>query len=281
MQNTINLPRNVNINAISFGAVKALENGGKSVFIGYDNKPLIIQTPEMLALFGSSCWSPDGQKDRDSKHTVELSFKGMENNKSLQHFANFLDALDKSIVEAGLDQSSAWFKKKYTNADVVAALYTPLLKRSKNKETGEIDDKYPPTFRISLPLKDGKYMCQIYDKARNPISLDNIDKGSKVTGILQCSGIWLAGGKFGCSWRVIQLRVESPEAIRGYAFNDDNQEEEDDCQTGGVRGLPLIPEDDLDDDILLMSADDDVCLTLPVQEQDAVKPPVKKTSKTK
>lgn len=215
------LPRNFNIDNITFGNIKALDNGGKTIYIGYNGKPLIIQTPEMSAPFGSSKWSPNPGSDiGKDKYTLEMSFKGMETNLNLQNFHRLVDTLDEKIVEAGLESSANWFKKKYNSKDVVAALYTPMLKRSKNKETGEPDDKYPPTFRINLPYKNDRIDCEIYNKEREIVTMAQVDKGSKVTAILQCLGLWVAGGKFGCSWKVIQLKVTNPEAIRGFAFQE-------------------------------------------------------------
>lgn len=220
--NSILLPKNFHIQNVTFGNIKSLDNGGKTIYIGYNGKPLILQTPEMTAPFGSTKWSPTGSDVGKDKYSLEMSFKGLETSTNLQNFHNLIEQLDEKFVETALDNSTNWFKKKYNSKDVLAALYTPLLKRSKNKETGEPDDKYPPTFRINLPFKDDKIDCEIYNKEKQIIPLASIDKGSKVTAILQCLGIWVAGGKFGCSWKVIQLRVIAPEAIRGFAFNEDD-----------------------------------------------------------
>jgi hypothetical protein len=36
---------------------------------------------------------------------------------------------------------------------------------------------------------------------------------------MQCTGIWFAGGKYGTTWKAVQVRVDSqPEQIRGPAF---------------------------------------------------------------
>jgi hypothetical protein len=38
--------------------------------------------------------------------------------------------------------------------------------------------------------------------------LDVIPKGSEVKGMLQCGGIWFAGGKFGITWKAYQMIVK-------------------------------------------------------------------------
>jgi hypothetical protein len=43
-------------------------------------------------------------------------------------------------------------------------------------------------------------------------------------------GLWMAGGKFGSSWRVLQMKIIPNQALRGYAFKEnpeDKMAEED------------------------------------------------------
>lgn len=218
---SIILPTNFDVSKLSFGNVKTLDNGGKIVGVYYDSKPLVLQTPEMSAPFGISKWSPDGPSSANEKHTLELSFKGRDERKSLDAFFNVLSALDKFMVEGGMERSQEWFKKKFSVVDVVEALYTPCVKHAKDKMTGEITDKYPPTFRLSLPTKDGKYTFDTYDNDKERVDLSQIEtKGAKVTAIIQFNGVWLAGGKFGCMWKTVQMRVVPPSTIKGFAFQD-------------------------------------------------------------
>ena len=46
--------------------------------------------------------------------------------------------------------------------------------------------------------------------------------------VLRCNGIWVINGKFGCTWRAEQLKVEvSQKSIDGYAFRDDDDDDMD------------------------------------------------------
>jgi len=235
-------PKQVDVSAFTFGAPKTLDNGGKSIYVSHKGKPLIIQTPEMTVPFSMSRWNADKSSDAAVKYSVELSFKGVEDNVSKQKFKELLANMDAEFIKQGMENSSAWFKKTYKTPEVVEALYTHVLKFPKDKETGEITDKYPPTFRINIPFKDGKISCPVYDNNKELIELSDIDKGSKVTAIMQCLGLWVAGGKFGCSWKVVQLRVVAPAAIRGFAFRD----VEEDGAT--VPGTSDIEEECIDDE---------------------------------
>ena len=210
--------------------IKTLDSGGRSIFIGYNEHPLIIQTPEMSAPFGSSCWNANNNGDpTKDKYTLHMSFRGVESKDNLQKFQDFLIKFDDLILDTALERSVSWFKKKIGMKDVISALYTPLLRRSKNKTTGEYDDKYPPDFKINLPFKGDKFDFDIYNGQKELVELSSIPQKSLVTAIVQCMGVWIAGGKFGCTWKVIQLRVKKPASIQGFAFRQtgDSDEEND------------------------------------------------------
>jgi hypothetical protein len=65
------------------------------------------------------------------------------------------------------------------------------------------------------------FKCDVYDGERNVIDLNTVEtKGAKITAIIQCLGVWVAAGKFGCTWKVIQMKVVPPASIRGYAFKE-------------------------------------------------------------
>jgi hypothetical protein len=52
-------------------------------------------------------------------------------------------------------------------------------------------------------------------------------KRAFLTVLMQCTGVWFAGGKFGLSWKAIQIRADKiPERIRGFAFLDDGESAE-------------------------------------------------------
>merc|ERR1712028_122738 len=53
-------------------------------------------------------------------------------------------------------------------------------------------------------------------------------KGAKVQALIQCVGLWFAGGKYGCSWKVLQIKVTPPQGVSGYSFIEDSSDEEGD-----------------------------------------------------
>jgi hypothetical protein len=283
---SIILPTNLEVSNVTYSAPRTLDNGGRAIYMSLNRSPIVLQTPEMVAPYGVSNWNDDGKGP--DKYSLDLSFKGKEGRENLATFFDKMAALDKKLVQDGVDNSMTWLKKKYNSADVVEALYTPMVKHAKDKTTGEITDKYPPTFKLKLPFINGNFQCEVYDTKRNTVNLKElIDsgslKGAKVTAIIQCLGIWVAGGKYGCSWKVLQMRVSPPQTIKGYAFKeleDDKADEsdiEDDDETASAKAADEIENLDINNDSeddLIESSDDE----LEAPKKDAKKKPVKKAT---
>lgn len=223
MAPTIVLPKEFDITKVSFSDVKVLDNGGKIVYVSYNNAPLVVQTPPMTAPFGMSVWDNDGKAS--AKYSLDLSFKAMDASPKLQKFYDMLERMDKRLVDDGYANQSTWFKgKKYGSREIVEALFTPMIKYAKDRDTGERTDKYPPTFKVGVPFRDGAFTCDIFNDKRQPMDLSTIEtKGANVTAIIQCTGMWFAGGKFGASWRLVQAKI-SPNTMSftGFAFRGDD-----------------------------------------------------------
>lgn len=229
MAHQITLVKDFDINKLSYMDVRTLETGGKMVYTSYNKSPLVIQTPLMYAPFGLQKWTNDGK----DKYTLNLSFRGMDSSKSLQTFHKMLNDLDRKLVEDGFANQASWFKgKKYNSTEVLEALYTPLITPAKDKNTGEVTDKYPATFKVSMPQKDGQFKCEVYDDKENAVDILAMNtKGARMSAIIQFAGLWFAGGKFGSSWKVVQLLVKPNQNISGFAFKrdeDDTLGEQDD-----------------------------------------------------
>lgn len=231
------LPRNFDIRQISYGQPKQQATGAKTIYINYGGKQCYLQTPEMKAPFGVSVWPSDnGGPD---KYSLDLSFEGRESREQLQTFFDSLLAIDKRLVNDAMENSQLWFKKKYPSVDVVEALYSPTVKYSKDRETGEISNRYAPTFKMSLPFKDGKFQCPCYGSNREEVDLMEViqsgrSKGARVKAIVQISAVWIVGNKFGPMLKVRQLMLSEPVRLSGFAFQsteeDAPEEDEEDEQ---------------------------------------------------
>jgi hypothetical protein len=222
MVSTILNTNNVNVDSITFSNPKTLDNGCKMIFVNHDSSPMVMQIPEMVAPFGIKKW--ENMNGGIDKYNLDLAFRDIDKNPAMQAFHDKLVAIDNKFIDAGILNSMAWLKKREVR-EVIEALYTPLVKVSKDKN-GEPNNKYPPSIKLQVPYNaiEKKFDFPVYDKSRTEIDLNTVDlTGASVTAIIQFNGVWIASGKFGCTMKIVQLRVElKGGAIKGYAFVDDD-----------------------------------------------------------
>ena len=216
------------ISKLSFNDVKTNQNGGKSIYISLDKSKFALQTPVMALPYDMSVYD----KGDYPKYSIELSFRDMEDNYRIAGFYERMEQLDNLILDTAVKNSMKWFGKKKSNREIMEALYTPIVKRSRDKETGEYDGKYPASIRVKLPFWDGKKSYEILsfkdDTALDVEQEEVFSKGSKVQAIIKCGGIWVVNGKFGCTWSVEKVRVESNPTVKNYSFVEDDSDSDSD-----------------------------------------------------
>ena len=66
--------------------------------------------------------------------------------------------------------------------------------------------------------------CSIFDHNRQKIecnALEKLEKGCYITGVIKCTGLWFASGKFGCTWVFEQIKLDKPKPkIKEYSISD-------------------------------------------------------------
>ena len=82
------------------------------------------------------------------KYSIDLSFKGMDENPDMKAFHDNFKALEEKIIDGGLENCVAWFKKdpSKTSRDSIDDKCNPIIKESKDKETGMPDGKWYPCY---------------------------------------------------------------------------------------------------------------------------------------
>lgn len=231
MSSTVVQSSDFNTSNITFSQVKVLPgSGAKQAYLNYGGRSLTMQTASMSVPYGMTVFDKQGPK----KYSVDLSFRGYEDESpknKIRAFYNAMSELDEFMVQEGMKNSRAWFKEDYTdNEKIVRAFYTPIVRIS--KDANGKPKTYPPTIKVALKKRTGSddFDVQAFDDKKMPyegVPLEDIlVKGAQLTTIIQCTGVWFAGSKFGLSWKAVQIRVDKlPEAIRGFAFADEGQEE--------------------------------------------------------
>jgi len=167
-------------------------------------------------------------------YSVDLSFRGTEEDPKMAEFKSMMEELDELLIDAGVKNAAAWFKMPNASREVISAFYTRGVKYSTDREGKP--KPYPPTLKVKLAKKNGVFETQFYDAQKRSYEGVTVEellvKRAETTALLKCGGVWISGTKFGLTWKAVQMRMDAlPEGIRGYAIQD-----EDDFQVQGRRG---------------------------------------------
>jgi hypothetical protein len=268
-------PKNFNKSDIQFSDVKPNNYGGKMVYINNKSSTFLIQTPEMFIPYGLGENEITDQKTGEvtgHKYHVNLSFKGIDNvgssdpkvkknQKKLKDFHKMIQDIDDIVLEQACGSKSLqWLKQKKCSKETAMALYSPMLIKSKDKETQEPDGKYPDTIKGKIQYWEGVFKTEIYNENKELVDLKaSIVKGTEAKALLQCTGIWFAGGKFGVGWKLVQMKVKVPETLQGYSFVESDDDDED-GDGDGDDASNNIKASSVSESVSDSDSDDDICL---------------------
>ena len=213
-------PKDFKPSNVTIAPIKVMDSGAKQAYVNYEGHSLIMQISGLSVPYGMSVFDKAGP----IKYSVDLSLKGydVDGSKPKQVYDAF-SSLDEYMIDLGVKFSKQWFKSEL-NRDIIKAFYTPCVRFSKDAE-GNLKP-YPPTLKIQLKQRDGKFETAVYDEKKRPLSdiplEDILVKGATISSLIQCTGVWFAGSKFGLSWKAVQIKADHlPESIRGFAFRDE------------------------------------------------------------
>jgi len=198
------------------------DSGAKQAYLNYGGNSLMMQISALSVPYGMSVFDKAGP----IKYSVDLSLKGYDQDDSkVKQIYNAFNSLDEYMIEQGVRFSKQWFKKELST-DIIKEFYTPSVRFSKDAE-GNVKP-YPPTLKIQLKQRDGKFETAVYDDKKRPLTdiplEDILVKGATISSLIQCTGVWFAGSKFGLSWKAIQMKADHlPESIRGCAFREEDE----------------------------------------------------------
>lgn len=276
------LPKNVDVSKLKYAEVKTLASGSKSIYVNYGTQRLRIQTPVMYMPYGIGEGFEDKSKKlldvkKDKKYDITLSFKGYDENAKIQVFLDKMRELEGEIIDKAFENREPWFKDDFDgNKAFVARLFSPIIKVDKDPKTGKVVGKYPPTIRVKVPYDEAndKFNFDSFDMENNEIDFHNIItklKAGKTQLIIELTGIWIAGGKYGCTWKIVSGKFQLSMSNK-MAFIEDSdtekvsndEEEEDDDEVDAVT-------DAIDDTKLANSDDEEIDMTSQAEVKETPK----------
>ena len=250
---------------IKYSKPKVDARGSKSIGIlnAGSNSATYISTPLMLT------W---GVSDYEGNERYDMSLQfpnGEYATKDTTNFMNNMIDFESKIKADAITNAKEWFGKAKMSEDAIEALWTPMVKYPKDKNTLEPDTSRAPTLKVKVPYWDGEWKTELYNVDQEAIfpdpnggsatPKDLIAKGTHVALVLQCGGLWFANGKFGVTWKLFQGVVKPRATMRGTCHiqlsSDDKEkivkqsipDEDDDEDYEGVSHE--VDDSDDDDDI--------------------------------
>jgi hypothetical protein len=112
----------IDTSKLSLSSIKTQDNGSKMMYIQHKGDPIFIQLPVMQSPYGISVWPTDAKGTAAEKMNLDLSLTGYDSNPIMKDTFNVLNNIEEYVMQNALDQSTAWFKKKYTTKVVYEQL---------------------------------------------------------------------------------------------------------------------------------------------------------------
>ena len=214
------------LTSTKYAKPKVNTSGGKSIGIMNAASGTILQiSSPMMLTWGVNTFTDE--KTGKVTYDMALQFPNEEfYDENTRRFFDNLQRFESKVKDDAITNSKEWLGKPKMSMETIDALFTPMLRYPKDKNTLETDFSRAPTFKIKLPLWEGVWKnIDLYDMDRrlvfpdaqntNLSPSDFILKGSQVAVGVQCGGIWFAGGKFGVTWNLVQAIIKPKLSFRG------------------------------------------------------------------
>jgi hypothetical protein len=210
--------RNINASNVTFVIGQAKSGRNPPISLKYEGQNLLIGLPRMNF--------PGGVLVRDTEggatsYTLIGSLKGCDpyakergGDDDTGRFYNFLLDMEESIIASAVENSVKWFGKKRSE-EAIRDGFKRILSISSDRVDGEYipNGKYPPSFRVKIPVYDNRVSCSVEDNMKNPVYVTpellpmvfpkGIESGLVISGSIYV----IAGGGFGVTWRLQGAQV--------------------------------------------------------------------------
>jgi hypothetical protein len=237
--------KNWNVEETTFGPARPTKAGGKSVPILLANgqKP-VIQFPRH-GTYGLVGQTPPNEPDGPRKFSVNLKLiKG-------SMLCEKLTQLEALVIKYVTAHGGELLGQADQPEAVIKALSYPIVKYPKDKETGKTFYDRDPTTKLKVSYWDGVWRVELFDsnketifepKMEAPLNADDPNSemapvdptdpelapsGTEMVGLMQCDGIWIASGRFGVTFRLLQAEIKQPVRITGFCIQPDSDDEEE------------------------------------------------------
>lgn len=232
--------RNMDVTRLSFAVGNSKNGRNPNINIKYDNQNVQVRVPRMNFPGGVLITDSD-MPGAQRSYTLISSLRDCDpyakdrctTPSDIGKFYNFLLDLEEKIIAAAVEHSVKWFGKKRSE-EAIRDSFRRILNVSSDKIDGERvpNGKYPPSFRIKIPVYDGRVKTDVVDAGGREVYLTpesllsvfpkRVDVSMVITGSIYT----IAGGGFGMIWRAELAQVFPQARIRASdVFKNEEQEE--------------------------------------------------------
>lgn len=222
--------QNFDLSMLQFGAIKTTANGAKMIETTYNGrKAWGVKLPKMTIPFTVA-------KSTQGGYEISLTI-----DEHVPDVLNKLHEFDVRCIEEGSipDNTVSWLgasSKKPYSREIVETKYKPTIKYSKDKATGEINDRFPPRIAVKLPVnaKTNQFTTEFYDNKCEPIDINPDNVSSMLTKNTQCSVLmtpmfWCNNTNgYGCSWRAKQVKLIGRKVVKQCLLDPEEEEVDED-----------------------------------------------------
>lgn len=233
----------ISANDIQFAEPKRNKQGGVSVAFKYSNQSVQFRFPQFT--FPGGCVVKENENKDGStttSYTMSASLTGCDPygqehasaQDDISKAYNFLRDFQERVIQAAVENSAKWFGKKRGEESIRDSFNRFLTVSVDKTDEGWVPNgKYPPSFRLKLPVYDGKVSMEVIDENNDDIEISSPDvlpgvfaKGCSAKMVVQGS-IYVVGQGFGVTWKptYVQVTRRSKRSARDMFVDDEDDAE--------------------------------------------------------
>jgi len=244
--NAIVNANNANIELVTFSEAKRNKQGGLGVSFRYDNQNFSLRLPRMS--FPGGLLQREDERGNVS-YSLIGSLKGCDpyakarstNEDEMSKLYNFLLDLQEKLIQTATENSPKWFGKKRGEESIRDSFNDRSILSVSSDKVGDSytpNGKYPPSFRLKIPVYDGRISMDVVDASTKPVfltldSLRSVFPKGVAANLIVSPSIYIIGQSFGVTWRISmaqvfpQTRLTAASAFEAIAEEDVSHETEE------------------------------------------------------
>jgi hypothetical protein len=239
---TILSPNKIDMSKMNFVIGQAKAGRNPPINMKHESQNFQIRLPAKVQI-PSGVWVREDPQNGSKSYTLSVPLKGCDpfgrerstDGSETGAIYNFLLDLEDAVVQQAFENSTKWFGKK-RSMEGIRESFAKIVSMSSDMVNGERvpNGKYPPSFRVKIPVYDGSVKSDIADGNGNPIyaTPDSIvsvfPKGISASLVISGTIYTISGGSFGVTWKLTFARVYPQSKLTAKdVFKDEVADEED------------------------------------------------------